>query len=79
MKSELSDNKRTIEEIIVAIEGFLRDHKDRLSPDQQDALQRRIYDLRTHFDQGNYKASDLTRKMQDQVRFSAYSGISKLV
>ena len=52
---------------MVSIESFLRDHKDRLSPDQQDALQRRVYDLRSHFDQSNYKASDWVRKMQDQV------------
>ncbi len=66
--TELSDNKPGVDDTLSGIDSFLREYKDRLGPEQQDLLQRGSYDLRSHFDQSNYKAQDWLRQMNDQVR-----------
>ena len=65
---ELTDNKPGVDDTLSSNDAFLREYKDRLGPEQQDLLQRGSYDLRSHFDQSNYKAQDWLRQMNDQVR-----------
>lgn len=67
LQQDLTDNKSSVDELITSLEIFLRDHKDRLGPDQQDLIQRGIYELRSNFDKANYKAQDWLRRMEDQV------------
>lgn len=67
LQQDLTDNKTSVDELISGLEIFLRDHKDRLGPEQQELIQRGIYDLRSNFDKANYKAQDWLRRMEDQV------------
>lgn len=67
LQQDLTDNKSSVDELISGLEIFLRDHKDRLGPEQQELIQRGIYDLRSNFDKANYKAQDWLRRMEDQV------------
>ena len=67
LQRELNDSRPQVEEVMTSSEGFMREHKDRLGHDQQDVLQRGVYDLRSHTDKANHKVQDWVRQMKDKV------------
>ena len=64
VQTEVADHRPIILEVVHNAEQFLRDHRDRLSPDQQNKLKVMTNDLRGNYEQVSVKSNDWLKDAQ---------------
>ena len=67
MHKNIGSNKPAILETIVMGEQFLRENQDKLTPEQQEEMQKKIDDLRAYFDQVERRSDKIDKDTQNTI------------